>query len=375
MSVTLRMNRSTGGTSRSVNESRRFVVLANPQNNRVSFLNDALARRGRAPAVVVPWLDFLQGNIRLDAVLQPGDWLRIESPGRDAAVEAALVGVGRTAEHGEILFPRRWYKGFCHALEAVKAQCANAPPHTLLNDPDEIAVFFDKSATHTRFLKAGLPVPRRLATPESLAELAEVMQQFGVRQVFLKLAHSASASGVIAVRTDNNGRWRAYTTVEQSADRLYNNRRIRTIDDPSAIDSVIRALAPHGLHTEEWLPKAALNGSCFDLRALVVRGTLQHVIARLSQTPMTNLHLLNQRADAQTVRATVGEKAWAALHDVCERAAQVFPASLHIGLDVMWLPGFRRLFILEANAFGDLLPGTLWNDQTTYDTELEAAGC
>jgi hypothetical protein len=89
---------------------------------------------------------------------------------------------------------------------------------------------------------------------------------------------------------------------------------------------------------------------------------------------MTNLHLLNRRNDEQTVRTHVGEGAWEALTRLVEQSAEVFPDSLHLGLDVMWLPGFRRLVLLEANAFGDLLPGTLWNGQTTYDTELKAAG-
>ncbi|MBC8139628.1 MAG: STM4014 family protein [Fibrella sp.] len=285
------------------------------------------------------------------------------------------IGVGRTAEHGEILFPRFWYEGFCRALESIKVQLADAPPHHLLNDPDEIVVFFDKSASHSRFLNAGLPVPRRADSFESLSQLAEAMGRMRIRQAFVKLAHGSSASGAVAVRTDGNGRWRAYTTVEQSGDRLYNSRRIRTLEDPEVIDSLIRALAPHGLHTEEWLPKAALDGYGFDLRALVIRGKLRHVVARMSHTPMTNLHLLNRRADAETVRLAVGDMAWNALNETSERAAEVFPNSLHIGLDVMWLPGFKRLCILEANAFGDLLPGTLWNNQTTYETELEAMGC
>lgn len=354
---------------------QRLVVLANSESSRVSFLNEALLRRGVAPAVVIPWLEFLQGSMHLGDVVQAGDFVRIESPGRNAAVEAQLVGIERTAEHGEIWFPRPWYTGFCRALKTLKRQLADAPPHSLLNDPDEVAVFFDKSATHTRFLNAGLPVPRRLPSPENLSQLAEAMGQMQIRQAFVKLAHGSSASGAMATRTGGNGDWRAYTTVEQVEDRLYNNRHIRTINDPEAIDKLLHALAPHGLHCEEWLPKATLHGSSFDLRALVIRGRLRHVVARISDTPMTNLHLLNRRADAETVRATVGETAWDALNELAERVAAVFPKSLHIGLDVMWLPKFRRLYILEANAFGDLLPGTLWNNQTTYEAELEAIGC
>lgn len=361
--------------SRSGNDGRQVVVLANRRSNRVSLLNEALNRRGMPPAIVVPWLEFLRGDVRLTDEIQTGSFVRIESPGRDAAVETELVGAERTAEHGEILFPRLWYAGFCRALGRITAQLAEAPPHHLLTDPDEIAVFFDKSATHTRLLDAGLPVPRALPEIESLSQLAAAMAGMRLRQAFVKLKHGSSASGAVAVRTDGAGRWRAYTTVERSENRLYNNRRIRTVENPEEIDTLIRALVPHGLHVEEWLPKATLNGSCFDIRALVIRGKLCHVVARISDSPMTNLHLLNRRADAEAVRATVGETAWESLHDVAARTAEVFPKSLHIGLDVMWLPKFRRLFILEANAFGDLLPGTLWNHRTTYEAELEAAGC
>jgi hypothetical protein len=359
--------------SPSVNRPR-LLVIGNPGSNRIDFLNEALVRRGLAPATLVPWLDLIQGRCSLTDAVRPNDFVRIESPGRDTAVEAALVDVGRQAEHGEIFFPRRWYEGFQKVLSAIRAQLRNAPPHNLLNSPEETATLFDKPAAHRRFLTAGLPVPRVLETTNSLSTLSQHMKQHLVRQVFVKLSYGSSAVGALAVRTDGRGRWKAYTTVERDGDRFYSSRRIRALDDPAEIDARIAALAPEGLHMEEWLPKASLNGYCFDLRALVIGGQLRQVIARQSRSPMTNLHLLNRRNDERTVRAHVGEAAWEALKRLAEQAAEVFPDSLHLGLDVMWLPGFRRLALLEANAFGDLLPGTLWNGQTTYDTELEAAG-
>jgi hypothetical protein len=354
----------------------RFVVIANPASNRVQFFNEALASFGLPEAIVVPWADFLEGRVSLTEVLQDGDVLRIESPGRDATVDALLVGAGREAERGEIFFPKQWYRGFCAALTSIQTQLSQCPPHRLISNTEEIKILFDKTQTQARFGAAGLPIPRVLGEIDSLATLAEKMQQAGVRQAFVKLAHGSSASGAVAIRTNGNGRWRAYTTVERVGTTLYNSRKIRVLDDMEEMDTVLRLLAPHTLHSEEWLPKAAIRGKGFDVRALVIAGKLRHVVARLSHSPMTNLHLLNERADADTVREAVGEAAWESLHELCERAALVFPKSLQIGLDIMWLPGFRRMALLEANAFGDLLPGTCWQGQTTYQTQIsEVLAC
>lgn len=353
-----------------------MIVIGNPGSNRIAFLNDALARRGRDPAVLVSWLGLITGEFSLAEIVREGDVLRIESPGRDAAVEAALVGVGREAEKGEIFYPGRWYAGFCRTLARIREQLAVAPPHRLLNDTEEIAVLFDKRETHRRCLAAGLPVPRALGCADSLPALAARMQENGVRQAFVKLAHGSSASGAMAIRTDGVGRWRAYTTVERDlvSARLYNSRRIAILDNPDDMNAILRGLGPQTLHIEEWLPKASLNGRAFDVRALVIGGRLRHVVGRLSSTPMTNLHLRNDRADAATVRARVGAAAWTDLTELAARAAEIFPKSLHLGLDVMWLPGFRRLALLEINAFGDLLPGSLCDNLTTYEAELEAMG-
>ena len=343
-----------------------FTVIGNPGSNRIAFLNEALHKRGLPSANLLPWIEAIEGKR-----LPPADArVRIESPGRDAAVEAALVKVGRTAEVGELFFPADWYAGFCRVLNQLSA----LPCH-FTSSPCEIIVLFDKRATQQRFADANLPIPRPLGSPGTLAELAEAMRAITVRQAFVKLAHGSSASGTLAIRTDGRGQWRGYTTVEQVGEKLYNSRKIRTLDDPNVLDGLLQALAPHTLHAEEWLPKASLQDSAFDLRALVIGGKLCHVVARLSRSPITNLHLLNRRTDAATVRERVGTTAWDALVELAERAATCFPGCLHLGLDMMWLPGFKRLAILEANAFGDLLPGTLWNGLTTYEAELEALSC
>ena len=135
---------------------------------------------------------------------------------------------------------------------------------------------------------------------------------------------------------------------------------------------MIDALCAHRVHVEEWIPKAGLDGRTFDLRVVVIDGTARQIVARLSRSPMTNLHLLNRRGDPAAVLERMGPEAWRAARRTCERAAAAFPGCLHLGVDLLVAPGFRRHAVLEANAFGDLLPGVLHQGVDTYGAEIRA---
>lgn len=374
----------------------RVVVIGNPESNRTLFLQEALTRLGRAPAVVVPWLDMLTGAARLDKVVTHLSAVRIESPGKNFAVERALLTLGadisddeqpRAAriskracgslaeDRGLILAPRQWYLGFRAALSRIEEQLAECPAHRVTNAPDEIAVMFDKRACHARLQDASIPVPSALGPVSSYEELVGAMRQTGYSRVFLKLAHGSSASGVVAYQAAH-GREQATTTVEMvdagGETKLYNSRRIRTYRDSMQIARLIDALCAHGAHCERWVPKAGLEGRTFDLRVVVIAGRTRHCVARMSRGPITNLHLLNRRGDPEAVRARMGDAAWQSAMTTCEDAMRCFPGSLYAGLDLAWTPDFRSHAILEVNAFGDLLPGILFDGQDTYAAEALA---
>ncbi len=359
---------------------------------------------GLPPARLVPWLDLLEGRIALPEVLTPGAVVRIETPGRDFAVERALLALGAgepdelegldrfpgsfsrlpeaaardlAYDRGRILFPRQWYLGFRRALRILEEQFRACPEHQLMNDPADIAVMFDKPATHLRLESAGLPVPRSLGRIQGFEDLATRMVECGVRQVFVKLAHGSSASGAVAYRTDGR-RHRAYTTVEVVRTggtlHLYNTRRVRVLNEVGEIAELVDELCRHHVQVEAWLPKAGIHDHCFDLRVVVIGGRARHAVARLSRTPMTNLHLLNPRAEAEAVRERMGREAWDRAMTTCEAVMRRFPRSLYAGIDLMVLPGYRRHAVLEVNAFGDLLPGLLHEGRDTYSTELDVVG-
>ena len=280
-------------------------------------------------------------------------------------------------DKGRILWPRQWFLGFRAALRALARQLALAAPHRLLNDTADVAVMFDKRACHGRLsAAAGVAVPPALPPVGGFDDLLARMHDAGWRRVFVKLAHGSSGSGVVAYQVSPAGQHQAVTTVEMVRRAgelcLYNSRRLHTYRDPREVKALIDALARHRVHVEQWVPKAGIDGRTFDLRVVVVAGRAGHVVVRLSRSPITNLHLLNDRAGPTAVRRQMGEAAWAAAMNTSEQAMARFPGSLHGGVDLAVTSGFRRHAVLEVNAFGDLLPGVLFEGRDTYAAQIAA---
>lgn len=264
--------------------------MGNPENRRVAFFREAVRAAGLPPARVVSWLQVLRG----EAEFEPGETVRIDSPGEDAEVERLLRGVD---DPTRVEGSARWYGGFLSAVEEV-TRAASAAGAEVLTSPGDIAALFDKRLCHALLEGAEVPVP---ASPTSGPQAAEVrgwsdvralLQEHRMPRAFVKLAHGSSASGVLAVETAGPGRVRASTSVERDAQgRLFNSLRVRRYTTEAEVGALVDALAPDGLHIERWLPKASQRGRAADLRIVVVGGRATHAVVRTSLSPMTNLHL------------------------------------------------------------------------------------
>ena len=346
---------------------RHLTVVGNPDNRRVGLFRAAVHAAGLPDPVVVSWLDVLTGRHR---AFVEGSLVRVDSPGEDAEVDRRLRGVSRPAAHGEIIGTAAWYRGLLTALDRLAAQ-AVAAGATLVPDPAEIAVLFDKRVCHARLQREGIPVPPALPSPSSYLELREGIAAAGWSRVFVKPAHGSSASGVIALRV-RGPRVLATTSIEREGDRLFNSLRVRDYRDEAAVASMVDRLAPDGLHVERWFPKAGLNGRVVDLRVAVVAGRASHVVVRASRSPMTNLHLGGARGDLTALKAAAGESAYRSAIRTCERVAALFPGCLQVGVDLMFAPDWRRHAVAEVNAFGDLLPGLLVGGRDTYAEQVAA---
>ena len=345
-----------------------FVVIANPENRRVGFLQQALEHFGLPPATVVDYADLIAGGERLERFSAPNTIIRFDSPEKNFEVDKAIIAAGAEVaddgqhqrissadaaklefDKGRILYHRQWYLGWRYLLQQWEKQL-RCPT---MNHPQDIAAMFDKPLCHDRFLSHGIPVPRSLGKINNYDHLREQMQKQECDRVFVKLSHGSAASGVVAYRA--NSRFEsAITTVERVRENgqtlLYNSRKIQHYTRREKIADIINILTAEGVQVEEWLPKAHLQGCGFDVRVVVINGEAQHIVVRLGKSPMTNLHLLNERGDTEEFLAKVGTD-WEAMKQTCEAAAALFPNSLYCGIDLLILPDFHNHVILEINAF------------------------
>ncbi|MFG2789603.1 STM4014 family protein [Streptomyces sp. NPDC048419] len=352
----------------------RFAVVGNPENRRVSLFADAVRATGLPGPRVVAWTDVLRER---GAGFAPDEIVRIDSPGENPEVDRMLRG---TQDPTRVEGSARWYAGFTAALRTLRGGIR-------LDDPGDLAVLFDKRACHAMLDAAGVPVPASPTSGPAGApvrgwdDVRALMREHRMPRLFVKPAHGSSASGVLAVET-GGGRIRATTSVELAADGgLYNSLRVRRYDSERDVAVIVDALASDGLHLERWVPKASQQGRAADLRVVVVAGRATHAVVRTSRTPLTNLHLGGRRGELAAVREAVEAAGarWSDLLEVCERAASCFPRTLCLGVDLLPAVGWRRAFVGEVNAFGDLLPrltglpGSGAEGQDTYAAQVAAA--
>jgi hypothetical protein len=358
---------------------RPFVILGARDDPRVDGFQKALVQAGLAAARLIDYREVCARPAEFARQLPPGALLRIESPGRDFDVTRALLAAGVSPcraegephiapdglaalplEKGRILEPRQAFRGLGVLLDHVSAALAGRPDVTSLLDPDLIKLAFDKRLCHAALSAIGISVPRALPPPASFDDLVEQMRKAHAPRVFVKLRHGSAASGMVALAASPRG-FAAWTTSEVVGAKgrvaLYNTRSVRRLEGAADVGALVEALIPLGVHVEAWVPKAGIDGSTCDLRVLVVDGEPAHMVLRKSKTPFTNLHLRNERAPAEVLKARMSEAAWSELFATCRRVGQQFARSFHVALDLAVAVDLKRHYVLEVNAFGDLLHG------------------
>ncbi len=370
--------------------SPRFLLLANPENRRVSLFQDALKAQGLPPAKVISWRDVLRDFEHIEE-LSPGPALfRIDSAGEDFEVERALLKLGyEDASHagvstlepsaiaalsddrGRILCPRQQHFGFLRILQRLARLFARRPAWRVLNPPESIATLFDKRETSRLYESRGIPVPPRLEPVDSCDELRQRMDERDCESAFVKVSCSSSAS-CLAIYRRRGGQDSILTTIEQASTGLYNSLKLRRIDHPRRVEEILSFLLREGSQVEEEVPKARLDGHPFDCRVLVIRGEPAFLVVRQNRHPITNLHLLGWRGELASLQRAAPAQV---LADAMQSCREVYSshACLHVGVDVMFEKGFGGHRVIEANAFGDLLPNLTRDGLSVYEWQIREA--
>lgn len=361
----------------------QFWILGNPENRRVSFFTAAVRKAGLAEPLVIPYTSFISSPVFPPHGASQSVCLRIESPGENAAVREALIYRGLDIpgpvqeihelvnDTGRIGFAKAWYAGFVKTLNDTKAILAQ-PGVRCMNHPDDIAVLFDKVQCHARMRMHNVPVPALLPAVNTYDELREAMRSAGLSRVFVKPVHGSSASGVVALRVQGEKVAAISSAAFEPPGYVYNRLKMQVYRNEKTVAALLDTILGGYAVAEQWIPKASINGRSFDFRVLVIAGKATHLVVRTSSSVITNLHLGNHRGDTEEVKAYIGSAAFEKIKTTAEQAAAAFPQSLYIAADVLLANDKKTVFVIETNAFGDLLPGILYEGRSTYESEIAA---
>jgi hypothetical protein len=377
-----------------------FGIFCNPESRRVEGFCIALGRTLRQRPVLIPWQWVLEGSRWQQQLGDVPRFIRLESPGRNWGVEKQLLLRGAAVEDeeasrgwrsmpaqrvaslandtGRVLPMRQWFLGWRETLRDLSRWAERGRfKSRWLCQPEDVACMFDKVSCQGRLEQAGVAAPPALGVPRDFDQLWESMRQSGRRRIFLKPCHGSSASGVVALESSRTD-LQAFSSLElvEDADglRLYNRRRIRTWRGAAEVRRLVDVICAERCLVQVWIPKAGLFGRPFDLRIVVIGGRARNVMLRLGRGPITNSQLLGGKGEVQILRQKMGEEAWGRMLAQCEQTmARCFPHSLYAGFDVLVEPDLCTSWILEVNAFGDLLPRILHEGRETYEWEVEQA--
>lgn len=365
----------------------RFIVVGNPENRRVGLFQAALAAQRQPAAEVVSWLDVMQRFERLEALSPEPAVVRLDSAGEDFEVEREFLKAGYQGalaagattlapeavdalqyERGLILCPRQQHLGFLAALQRLDDLFQRRLAWRVLNPVRDVATLFDKRETSRLYQSLGVPVPPRLEPVTSRRELRERMDEAGCRSAFIKMSASSSASCLAIYHRRQQGDC-VFTTIEPTRSGWYNSLKVRRLENPRLLDEVVGFLLREGSQVEQEVPKARLDGHYFDCRVLMVAGEPAFLVVRQNRHPITNLHLLGWRGE----RASLDRDVPPALFEQAMQSCRtVFAAHrcLHLGIDVMFEDGYGGHRVIEANAFGDLLPNLTRDGLSVYEWEV-----
>ncbi|MDQ0660640.1 hypothetical protein QF041_005407 [Paenibacillus sp. W2I17] len=390
-------------------EDQPFLLIGNPDNRRTQGLQEARHRLGLKPAVVLPYAQLLQnwrhGRTIADTVDSnlPVPLIRIDAPGEDWEVERELLflgamndsstltgGMGTEAfsaeqalaleqEWGRIYAPAQWFRGWKACLDRIGRESREIWPEVrFMNDPAEIQLMFDKRTCQQHLSSHGVDVPPALQSSQPIrnyTDLRSSMKATEMHRVFVKLAYGSGASGVVAYQINpRTGDEIAVTTMgmeqRQGKRIFFNEGRLRKYTRSEEIATLMNWLCAEGAQIERWMPKATLDQRAYDIRQLVAGGQAGHAIMRLSHTPITNLHLRNERM--LPAEAGLGEQRMSLVQSAAQAAMSAFPNSWSAGIDVMLTSGSnRRAYVLDVNPFGDLLYRVEHHGLGTYEWEME----
>ncbi len=240
-----------------------------------------------------------------------------------------------------------------------------------LNHPNDILTCLDKKQCKQRLMQAGIPTTPLLADNlTGFDQLLDTMRSKEVYRVFIKPNLGSGAAGIIALHAHpKDDKMTMYTSAYSASKTLVNTKRIIHTANAETIKRTVNQLLQQATVVERWIPKATHNGHCYDLRVLWQFGKVAFTVARMSQSPITNLHLNNMAlkfGDLNLSAETIQK-----VEEVCRKTMLLFPKLSYAGIDVLLVNGSLEPMVIEVNGQGDLIYQDIYAENSIYKQQLQ----
>jgi len=249
------------------------------------------------------------------------------------------------------------------------AKLQSAPGARFLNSPLAISHTLDKLYCKQTLMEANISTPPCLAGIATASQLKQAMSETRIHSVFIKPRFGSGAAGIVAYRLNmTTGSEIAYTTSHFIRDRLVNTRKLSCIHDSGEIEEIINYVLDIGSIVEKWAPKASYAGKAFDIRAVWQFGKIEFAVARLSNGPITNLHLGGESVPLGQLGLADGTLVQIGL--LCSQTMGLFPGLECAGIDILLESSTNEPNIIEINGQGDLLYLDIFNENKIYNSQV-----
>jgi glutathione synthase/RimK-type ligase-like ATP-grasp enzyme len=276
--------------------------------------------------------------------------------------------------NGWIASPNLIFHGLQSCLHGIGATLLSQKQILSPASPKHTALLFDKNETSSRLRAVGIPVPECFQPAGDADSLIEQLRSRRWSKAYVKLAYGSCASGIVVLEPLVDP-CSGLTTVKEIDGLYYNTFDVRRVVGEE-LTSILNFVLKETATVQTAIPKTRIGNRNFDLRVVVLGGTVIAVVCRVSRHPMTNLHLGGQRGDVEECRRQIGQRHWLDAMDDCVHAASLFDLPC-VGIDVAFDRNSGSPFILEMNSFGDFFPN--WKDssgRSIHELEIEqSASC
>lgn len=324
-----------------------IYLIGGQQSKRTNFFQKAAVEQG-VYAKVIDWENIFK---RLDSEKLQDMTVKIDPPAYK------ITGLEEMHTSLEV------YQNALKKLDLCKC--------LFLNSPKAILYTLDKRYTKEVLMKNYIPVTDMIeANLSSVKQLFEIMENKKVYSVFIKPVNYSGAAGIAAFRINPVAhRMKLYTTCMLFNGKLYNTKKLYIFEDEKEITYILEKLIKLGTIVERWYHKDTFHDKSYDLRIVYQFRHIEHIVARQSRGPFTNLHLNNQAVDVKALG--LKSDVLFEIEQICDRAMSLFDGLNVAGIDIMLDRGSMKPRIIEINGQGDLIYQDIYSENRIYKRQIE----